>query len=159
MWKSVWICYSPEHFSFSWFLCVDPEFGFIKFTLLSLPGPNCSILGDQFPYFDEVVTLRFSLLPVKLWDRSRHPGSLAQGQGTRPWPRTAVIYKGISFNAFPSRSQSLVFSSFPMIIKPSKAPPIHPPETSAQRTNNSNFGPLVTVTLLTITLDLCKNQE
>lgn len=159
VWKSVWICYSPETFSFSWFLCVAPEFGFIKFTLLSLPGPSYSILGYQFPYFDEVVTLIFFLLPVKLRDRSRHPGSPVQGQGTQPWARTAVICKGISFNAFPSWSQSLVFASFPMMIKPSKAPPIYPPEPSAQRANSSNFRPLVTVTLLTITLDLCKNQE
>lgn len=53
---------------------------------------------------------------------------------------------------------SAVFDAFPVMINP-KPPLIYPLESPAQKVSSSNSRPLLTITLLTITVDPLQNSR
>lgn len=111
---------------------IHPHLCLVQGAVLRWPGP----------FFWWSTILRFFLLLGKLGDRSRHPGSHAQGTGCSTLCQTSMVCKGISLNGFPLWSGFVLCDAFLMITKPPNASSIYPPEPPAQRANSSNFGPL-----------------
>lgn len=67
------------------------------------------------------------------------------------WPDASLQRHLPSFTDFLLWSGIVIVDAFLMMTKPPKPPPIYTPALRAQSAKNSNFRPL-----LTITLDLCR---